>query len=183
MEATSKFRFDFKNFALGAASGIAVLAVVAVMSSNKQPHVNAATGAAVASDSAPAPALKPATSAADRPVMKLKPGDAYVTTVDALQRAYAKNEVATDKEINGRPVLMQGFVQAIEKDMFNKPVLAFRAGNRLMPARASMVDGQEAELARLVPGAQLYVLCARTSFIMQTPAGYDCRLAEVTQTN
>lgn len=104
--------------------------------------------------------------------------DVYETTVADLERDYAANEIATDQRIGGRAVKVVGRIKSIEKDFTDAPVLALQASNQYLPARMSLERDQVGNAAKLSVGATVTVVCAKMRYVMQTPAGYDCVLAQ-----
>lgn len=170
MNSSSKVRFHLPSFAGGAASAVVAIALIAALAGGK----SSAPTVAVTSSSPPVGAAAP---------KRLEDAtEFYVTTAADLAAAYAANEVATDAKIAGRPVLVSGVVQAIEKDFLGAPVVAIALSNPYMPARMGMDKAGMAAIAELKRGQKIDVACVGMSFLLGVPSGRDCKLADVTRT-
>lgn len=103
------------------------------------------------------------------------PEGVYTTTASELSRRYESNEVATDQQINGRPVLVSGRVESIDKDFWNNVVIHLAVDGAL-PASMRMLDDQTAKAAALSKGEMVTIHCEGMRRMIGSPSGSDCTL-------
>ena len=127
-------------------------------------------------DAAHGDAASASTKPAAKAKVQAKPASVYRTTARALERAYDRNEVATDAEINGRPVVIDGMLEAIDKDFTDAIVLRLKVGNPLMSADMTLKDSQRAAATKLSKGQRVRLRCDSMSRVLGEPTGEDCVL-------
>lgn len=99
----------------------------------------------------------------------------YKTTARELFAAYEENEVATDLQIDKRPVEIVGIVQGINKDFTDEIVIELTTSNQFMPARINLIEGHEATAASLKKGQKVTFLCEKMMRLIGSPSGSDCQ--------
>lgn len=120
----------------------------------------------------------PTQAAPQAPPPTAAPKPPYETTAAQLHRDYEANEVAADAKIDGRPVLVRGAVQSIDKDFLDAPVLSLATSNQFMPVRLSLRKEQASVAGQLKRGQQVAVYCVSTRRIIGTVMGSDCDVRE-----
>lgn len=120
----------------------------------------------------------PTQAAPQAPPAPAEPRPPYETTAAQLHRDYEANEVAADAKIDGRPVLVRGSVQSIDKDFLDAPVLSLATSNQFMPVRLSLRNDQATVAGQLKRGQQVAVYCRTTRRIVGFVTGSDCTVRE-----
>ncbi len=96
----------------------------------------------------------------------------YQTTVTALDRAYHRNEVATQDAISGRDVQLTGIIQSINEE-FGSVEIDLRT-HQFLPAGMMMRAGSKKIAATLSRGQQVTIRCRHVERLLGSPAGRQC---------
>jgi NAD-dependent DNA ligase len=100
----------------------------------------------------------------------------YHIDANDLFNLYERNEVSADAAMSGKTVVVTGTVQSIDKDFADAVVVELATSNEYMPARMSLVSGQEAKAGALTKGEKVMISCAKMARIVGSPSGSKCVL-------
>lgn len=64
-------------------------------------------------------------------------------------KAYEENEVATDENMKGKLISVNGVVQSIDKDFTDSIIIGLQTDNQFMPARMEMENSEKATAVAL----------------------------------
>jgi tRNA_anti-like len=97
-------------------------------------------------------------------------------TAKGLFDAFAANEAAAQAKYAAGPMRVTGTIQAIEIDLFNKPVVRLVTGNQFLPATANLTTEAQKKAAALVKGAKVTLMCASVSEVIGAPQLAECAI-------
>jgi hypothetical protein len=93
-----------------------------------------------------------------------------------LAKEYSANEVKTDEKYKNKLINISGNVNAISKDFTDSLVLELISDNPYLPANMSMEPSEKSKMMNLTKDEAVIVQCKKTSYIMNSPTGYNCIL-------
>lgn len=101
---------------------------------------------------------------------------AFAATAAELFNAYQANEVAAQRAIGEREVLVTGRVASIELDFMDEPVVALATPNQFLPVQLDFDDEDAEAIAALAVGDTVTALCGDISEVIGAPMLDDCEL-------
>ena len=103
--------------------------------------------------------------------------EVFTTSAKQLFKAYEENEVATDENMKGKLISVNGVVQSIDKDLQTPIIIGLQTDNQFMPARMEMENSRKATARSIEKGQQVTVIC-KNDPVMGAPSGRDCIFAK-----
>src|SRR5262249_42204797 len=87
------------------------------------------------------------------------PKEIVSATAQQFFDAYEANEVATDIRLKGKIIQISGFVQSIDKNVFDTMLVRLQTSNQFMSAVVKPIKQDEAKIAALRRGQQVSFRC------------------------
>lgn len=115
------------------------------------------------------------TQQSDIQVQPSQPEIIYISVLD-LAKEYSENEVKTDEKYKNKLMRISGDVQAISKDFADNLVLELSSDNQFLPANMRMEKSEKSKMMNITKDEHVVVQCQKTSYIMNSPTGYNCVL-------
>lgn len=91
-----------------------------------------------------------------------------------LFNAYQANEIAADEQFKGKPLLVTGTVDSIDKGPFGGFYLRLATSNPFMSTMCDMENSEKQDLMNLSKGERTRVLCKGGGMTMGSPSLRDC---------
>jgi hypothetical protein len=91
-----------------------------------------------------------------------------------LFAAYHDNEVAADEQYKGKPLVVIGSVDSINKDMFENGFLVLRDQNAFEGVHANLTGESMKTAGKLSPGQEVTLICTGQGMILGSPVVKDC---------
>lgn len=126
-------------------------------------------GSSDSTSSSPPPAFASSTPSAPREQTK-----AIEVTAVQLYKDYAENEVSADAQYKGKLLQIDGYVDSIDKDMFDNVTLHLRTGNAFSRVMATLQSSQASAAGELKKRQRVELLCKGGTRIIGSPTGDGC---------
>lgn len=88
---------------------------------------------------------------------------------------YRANEVSADEQFNGKPVVVTGTIDSINKDAFGNAFLNLTAGGAFSVVRANLASETEALAGNFRKGAKVTLFCTGGPMVITFPTLKDCQ--------
>lgn len=118
----------------------------------------------------PSPEVDPGKAASSPSATRL----VLKVTAPELLTAYEANEAAAQAKYGSSILQVTGMVQAVDLNLFNKPVVRFSTGNEFSPATVNLVEDAQSKAQTLSKGQKLTVTCQSVSEAIGSPQLQDC---------
>lgn len=94
----------------------------------------------------------------------------------ALWQQYDANEVAADNQFKDRLLLVQGTVDAVDKDFLDRAIIRLKSPNPFMTTLATLKESSKGAAASARKGQAIALLCRGAGRILGAPTLSDCEL-------
>ena len=117
-------------------------------------------------------------AAAKQAAAQKRVDSAVKMTAGELFDAYQTNEVAAQRALAGKSILISGRIDSITLDFMDEPVVSLATSNQFMSVQLDF-DEEDAEMtSALSAGQQFTALCDKVSEVAGTPMLDDCVVPE-----
>lgn len=153
----------FRPQILGFCAGLAAFIVASAVGTSieKGSTTSASPGTAAATPPASATPAQP-----QQPLLS--------ATAENLFAEYDANEVSADQMYKGKPLVVVGAVQSIDKDAFNNIVVHLETPNQFMSVSATLQDKYESAAAQMRKRDVVALSCVGAGRLIGSPILKDC---------
>lgn len=102
-------------------------------------------------------------------------------TADELYRAYDANEAAADERFKGKPLLVEGVIASIDKDIFDSTHLVLSARGALIGVNAALNRDETPTARKLKKRQRVEVQCRGGGLTLNTPTLDNCAITATWQ--
>jgi hypothetical protein len=96
-----------------------------------------------------------------------------------LFAAYHENEVAADEQFKGKALVVTGYLESINKDIFNNGYLVLHDANEFEGVHATLTDDTLKSAGNLSRGQRVTLLCTGEGMIIGSPVLKECDTVDV----
>jgi hypothetical protein len=96
-----------------------------------------------------------------------------------LFAAYHDNEVAADEQFKGKPLVVTGYLESINKDIFNNGYLVLHDANEFEGVHATLTDDTLKSAGNLSRGQEITLVCTGEGMIIGSPVLKECDTIDV----